>query len=149
MKAATIYKVGNKNYLIHSDIMTASGFRIAFKPFFNIIQNSTDDIVSTAIKKALKYDENLRLPDPSDWPTFNKEYLQQLGLKTSNDLYRQTTKNIAITLVDNSIVFTPTRHAEKPDKGFLHKNKEEVTVSYLATDEEIASALQLAFTKCE
>lgn len=47
----------------------------------------------------------------------------------------------------NNIVFTPTKHAEKPDKGFVNKSKNEpnVIVPYAASNEEIFQSFELAF----
>lgn len=150
MKSATIYKVGDKFYLIHSDVKTASGFWIAHKPFFNIPQNSSENIISASIKDALGHDDNIRTPDPQDWSMFNREFLVQSGIKTSSILYKNTTKNIAVAVQDDLIVFIPTRHAEKPDRGFVHKSQEEaISVSYSASPDDIVAAMRLAFSRCD
>lgn len=60
-------------------------------------------------------------------------------------------QNKYVTIAEDGlqITFTPSRPAEKPDKGFLHKDKDEsVSINYRATNQEIIVALELAFSKC-
>lgn len=151
MAVGTIYKLKNKGYLIFGTARTVSGFRVGQEPFIRIREDHTGiNVITNAIKEVLSADDSRRVPDPKNWNEFDNIFLQQAGLKSLKELHKSTTTNIGIALTGDNIIFTPTRHAEKPDEGFLHKSKEEaVTISYSATAEEIMSALELAFNRCE
>lgn len=151
MPSATIYKISKKGYLLHVDRKTISGFYIASDPFMRISEAEASlNTLAEAIKKVLSADNGARVPDPKNWSEFNKEFLNKTGLKSSKELHRKTIFCCLIRKEDNTIIFTPTKHAEPPDQGFSHKSKEEeITVPSASSDEEIFQALELALSKCE
>lgn len=151
MASATIYKIYKKGYLIHANRKVVSGFRIASEPFIQIAENDADiNTIADAIKASLNNDDVKRVADPKNWAEFNKEYLKKTGLKSLKELYKPTTKNISIAKEKDKIIFTPTRPAEKPDEGFLHKSKyEAITISVTASNKEIVEALDVAFNRCD
>ena len=151
MSFATIYKIPKKGYIIHSDRKTISGFRIAFEPFIKVPEDfdNPDDIVNSIIA-GLNYDDLIRLPDPQNFNVLQKNYLSSIGLKSLGELHRPLVKNVSIKKENEKIIFTPSKHAKKPEKGFLYKGKDEA-VTVLASDRnsKILEALKIAFAKCE
>lgn len=151
MSSAMIYKIDKKGLLIHANAKAVSGFDVASEPFIQLSENSTNEtIVTSSIKEALKNDDNIRVPDPKDWNEFHKDFLKKAGLKSLKVLDKSTTLCCVITSGNGQIIFTPTKHSEKPDRGFSHMSIEnEIVVSYLSPDSEIHEALELALKKCE
>lgn len=151
MPTATIYKINKRGYLLFSSVKTVSGFRVSVEPYIQIPENNTDmSIIVDAIKTVLNTDDNKRVPDPTNWSEFDKLFLQKTGLKSLKDLNKPTTKSIALRKEADNIIFTPTKPAEKPDEGFLHKGKNEtITIPIISSNQEIATALEIAFSKCE
>ncbi len=50
----------------------------------------------------------------------------------------------------DALVFTPTRHAKKPDRGFSHEGKDqEIEIQMTSSDEDIFNALQQTLARCE
>lgn len=149
MSAATIYRIEG-GYLLYAESKTISGFYIASEPFIRIHKNEVKDKIIESIKNILNHVRTERVPDPNDWKKYNKDFLQRTGLKSLKQLNKSEVKNLSIVREEDQIIFTPTKHLEKPDEGFSHKGKEEaVIVSYSAPNQEIAEAIELAFDKCE
>ena len=149
---AAIYKISKKGYLLHADRKAVSGFRLAWEPFIRISENDfTAYVMANAIKEVIKASENgERVPDPKNWSENSKQFLKNMGLKSSKELYAITTKHCGIDKENDNILFTPSKPAEKPDEGFLYKKKDEaIRVPDIASDEEIVSALELALSRCE
>lgn len=152
MATGSVYKIKNKGYLIYGYIKSVSGFGLATDPFFKISDNdATTQTLVKAIKGALAHDDHLRLPDPKDWKENGKEYLQKAGLKSLRELDKATTICCSIEKSDDRIIFTPMKHAEKPDRGFINKSKSEFAtmVPYTASDEEIFLVLQSVLSQCD
>ncbi|MBO9593711.1 MAG: hypothetical protein J7599_12455 [Niabella sp.] len=150
MSAATIYRIKKKGYLLYSSVKTVSGFWIAAPPYFLMAEdNANSDALSNAIRAIIKNDDPVRVPDPKDWKEFNREFENETGV-SSKDLNRSTTMCCDVSKKDSVMIFTPTKHAEKPDRGFLHKRDEEkVSILFTASDQEIYEAFMLAFSRCE
>jgi hypothetical protein len=150
---AAIYKISKKGYLLHAERKAVSGFGLAWKPFIRISEiDYTPDIMANAIKEVIIESENEeRVPDPKNWSENSKQFLKNTGLKSLNELHVVTTKYCGIDKDKNNIVFTPTKHADPPDQGFVNKSKDEpnIIVSYTASNEEIAKAVEFALSKCE
>lgn len=150
---AAIYKINKKGYLLHADRKAVSGFRLAWEPFIRIPESDfTANTMAYAIKEVIKASENEeRVPNPKNWLENGKQFLKNTGLKSLKELDATSTKYCGIGKGHNNIVFTPTKHAEAPDKGFVNKSKNEpnITVPFSASDEEIVQALELALSKCE
>jgi hypothetical protein len=150
MRTASIFKRPEKGYIIFGSSRTVSGFSIASEPFISIQENEANaDIIVNAIKASLCNDDTKRVPDPKNWSESNKDFLQKIGLKSSKELDNPTTKYVSIRQNEGNIIFTPTRPAQKPDKGFLHKSESEaVAVPITASNQDIARAYELALSKC-
>jgi hypothetical protein len=147
-----IYKISKKGYLLHADRKAISGFGLAWKPFIRISENDyTTDIMANAIKEVIKESETAeRVPDPKNWTEDSKQFLKDAGLKSLKELNALTTRHCNIYKQNNSIILTPTKHAEPPDEGFLHKSKDDaITVPFTASNEEITKAVEFALSKCE
>jgi len=151
MPTAAIYKINKKGYLLHANIKAMSGFSIASEPFVQIPESDVSvNTIADAIKASLNNDDTKRVPDPKNWGEHSKEFLRKAGLKSSKELHKQTTLLCGIEKKDGNIIFTPTKHAEKPDEGFVNKSKDEtVVVPATASNQEIIEALELAFGKCK
>jgi len=152
MTTAAIYDFNKKGYLLHANRKTVSGFSIASEPFILITEgNSNANAITNAIKAVLNTDNSNRVPDPKNWPEHNKEFLKKTGLKSLKELNAPTTMHCGIKKENGDIIFTPTKHAEKPDGGFLNKSKDEpnIIVPFIASDDEITRVLEVAFSKCE
>jgi len=151
MTSATIYKIKPNKYLVHGNSKTKSGLTIASRPFFKISETELNiDNLANSIKAALMNNGEKVVEDPKNWNEFKRKYLENIGLKSSKELNAPSTKCVAIGLENEEIVFTPTRHADRPEEGFLHKSKnDEISVVRAASNEEITRALDLAFSNCE
>jgi len=150
MKAASIYKIFNKGYIVFGESKTVSGFRIASEPYFNISESEANtDIIVKAIKASLCNDDNKRVPNPTNWKQSGKDFLNKIGLKSMKELDNHSNKYVTIAEDGSQITFTPSRPAEKPDKGFLHKDSgEAVSINSDASNQEIFEAMERAFNKC-
>lgn len=148
-----IYKINKRGYLLHADRKAVSGFRLAWEPFIRISESDfTANAMANAIKKVIITSENEeRVPDPKNWSENSKQFFKSTGLKSLKELNAVTTKYCGIGKENDNIVFTPTKHAEPPDKGFVNKSKNEtnIIVPFAASDEEITESLELALSKCE
>lgn len=150
MKSASIYKFEEKKYLIHALNKAKSGFWVASEPYVHISESNFNmPFLVSVIKASLIKEDTERVPDPKDWNLFNKEMLQKMGLKSNSALENKNVNFCSIRMENNMFTFTPSRHAKKPDKGFLHKNEEKVTISYDAPDEDVFNSLEIAFSRCE
>lgn len=150
MSRAIIYKINKKGYLLHSNKKTVSGFSLASEPFIQISEAEANiDTITIAIKKVLTVDSEERVPDPKNWSDFSKEFLKKSRLRSSKELYKKSNFCCLIRRENENIIFTPTQHEKKIEGGFSHKNKEEITVSYTASDAEIFLMFGLALSKCE
>jgi hypothetical protein len=148
MKRALIYKT-SKGYFIHSSSETDIGIGIATAPFFKLDNDITIKNLVDHIFLALESSKQ-NVTMPKNFPEFNRQFLNSLGLKSNSELERKNVKHCSIDSDDINIVFTPSKHAEAPDRGHLYKSKEEsVTVPYNANAVEIGNALADAFSKCE
>jgi len=148
MKGASIFKLNN-GYVIHSTSETVDGFSIASKPFIRLDTKATIDDVVENILLALRASQK-GVPTPGDWSKFNQEFIMSLGIKSKTVLNKENVKYCSIGLDNDTIVFTPTRHAVAPEKGFLHNpNEEVVSISLEASAESIANALIEALSRCE
>jgi len=150
MKTATIVKIPNKGYIVFGEIKTVSGFGIASEPYFNISDTeATVDNIVNAIRASLCNDDNKRVPNPQDWKQFNKDFLKKIGLKSLKELDNHLNKNVVITEKEMKITFIPSRPAEKPNTGFLHKGKtESIEISVTASNQEIMEAYEAVLKKC-
>lgn len=145
MKIAAVYS-GKKNIFIHSCSKTKAGFFVASDPFLKFDSRVSSMELVGAIKNAMdNYKENV--PNP-DFRELNRKVAQSFELRSSNELDKFKYCSIALK-EEGMLRFTPTKQADPPDKGHLHKSNESVNISYSSTDEEIFEALQLAFSKCE
>lgn len=152
MQTASIYKINKKGYLIFGSVKTVSGFSIATDPYIQIAEkDENDNNIANAIKSALNTDDIKRVVDPKNWKEFSKEFLKKAGVKSSKELNKATTIYCGIKKENGNIIFTPTKHAEKPDEGFINKSKDEpdIVVPATASNQDIAEALKLAFSICE
>jgi hypothetical protein len=151
MKTASIYMRPEEGYIIFGSSKTVSGFRISSEPFIKIQEDEANtDAVVNAIKASLNTDDTKRVPDPKNWSEHNKNFLKKIGLKSLKELDNPTTKCVSIGEDESKIIFTPTRSAKKPDKGFLHKSPNEaVTVLATASNQDIFASYELALSKCD
>ena len=151
MSMAVSYRIGNKGYLIHANVKAVSGFHLATDPFIRIANSETEiDLIPNAIKESLNSDDSKRVPDPSNWNENNKRFLAKTGLKSLNELNKPTTLCCLINKEKDKIIFTPTKHAQKPEKGFLHKGKDqEIEIPVTASNEMIIKTYLLTLEKCE
>ncbi|MBN9300134.1 MAG: hypothetical protein J0I41_24260 [Filimonas sp.] len=151
MSSATVYKIDKKGYLLFGLIKTVSGFGIGTDPYIQVQEKDMNATIADALKKVLNIDDAKRVADPTDWGEYSKVFLQKTGLKSANELNKISTLCCSVRREDSNIVFTPTKHAEPPDQGFVNKSKDEpnITVAYDASNEEIVDAFSLAFSKCE
>lgn len=150
---AAIYKIEKRGYVLHADKKTTTGLRLAWEPFIRIPEsNFAFDKIADAIKEVIKESENEeRVATPKNWSENSKQFFKNMGLKSPKELYAATTRHCGIREEDNTIIFTPTKHAEPPDRGFVNKSKSEpnIIVPYASSDAEIVQALELALSKCE
>ncbi len=152
MPTAAIYKINKKGYLLHSDVKAISGFRVASDPFIRIRESDADiNTIVDAIKGVLETDDATRVADPKDWNEHSKDFLRKTGLKSLKELNKPSTMYCGIEKRDGDIIFTPTKHAEKPDEGFVNKSKDEpnVVIPYDSSNEDIYQAFELALSRCE
>jgi hypothetical protein len=149
MKGASIYKLKDA-YIIYSLSKARSGFNIAGEPYFKMPLNTDKVALITAIKNAVNNSKE-EVPDPTDWKVFKKTVITSIGIKSWNDLEKIGNLHCDIALdANNDFIFTPSKHAAPPDKGFLYKSKDHaIRVSATTANDEIAKSLDLALSKCE
>lgn len=146
MKSAAIF-IGKKNIYLHSYFSAKAGYSIASEPFIRLEIGTGSEQLVQAIRNVVESSKT-DVPTP-DFTELNRKVSSGLGLKSANELENSAVKHCFIKLKEDILSFVPTRHAEPPEKGHLHKPNEEVNVSFQSRDEEINVALQLAFSRCE
>lgn len=152
MQTASIYKIHKKGYLIFGSVKTVSGFRVGVDPYIQIPESDANsNTIADAIKKVLETDDTMRVADPKNWKEFDNLFLQKTGLKSLKELNKPATLCCSVKKENNIIFFTPTKHAEKPDQGFVNKSKEEsnIEVAYSDSNQAITEAFELALSRCE
>ncbi len=143
MKTASIYQVNHKGYIIYGHKKTVNGLKIASEPYFNLPDSQANpDIIGNAIKASLYNDDEVKAPNPKDWKQVERDLLKNVGLKSIKELESHSNKYVSIKEDGQNITFTPSRPSDKPDKGFLNKDKSEaVSIACQATNQEIGEAL--------
>lgn len=149
MAVVSIYKFLNNGYSIFGHVKSVSGFWLGAEPFFRIQETEVNgDIIANAIKISFQTDDGRRVPDPKDWREYNKVFAQKAGVKSSREFDKPTTQLLQARTDESHIILAPTRPADKPDKGFVSANAENVTISITASNQEIMEACELAFNNC-
>ena len=150
MNTASIYKIKKASYIIHGQSKTISGFRVASEPYYNISEKeATPDVLANAIKASLNNNDDKSLHNPKDWKKFEKDLLKQIGLKSMKELDSPSNKNVSVEKDGSEIIFTPSRPAEKPGKGFLYKDpSQSIKINVDASTHDIIDALEFALIKC-
>ncbi|KAA2238861.1 DUF1436 family protein [Chitinophaga agrisoli] len=152
MATAAIYKLKKKGYWLHANKLAVSGFALASDPYIQINEaDFNENTLGEAIKSVLDVVGDERVPDPVNWSEQSKEFLKKMGLKSQKELDARNTFFCDIELKRGVVIFTPTKHAEPPDKGFVNKSKEEPTINvpFEVSNEELARACILALSRCE
>jgi len=148
MKSASIYKLKN-GYIIHSSSKTTAGFWISDEPYFKLGNDATIEEVVNKVLLALQSSKN-GIIAPIDSRGTTKEFLKLIGLKSLKELHENSVKYCSVSLINNTIIFGPSKHAEHSRNGFLYKpENESVRVPFNANFEQIGNALADAFSKCE
>lgn len=150
---AAIYKIEKKGYLLHADRKTTTGVRLAWQPFIQISESDfAVDVIANAIKDVVNESENEeRVANPKNWSENSKQFFKNMGLKSPKELYAATTRHCGIRKDNGNIVFTPTKHSERPAQGFenISKDEPDISIPYTAPDEEVTQAFELALSRCE
>lgn len=144
---ASIYKfIKEKKILIHSLSKIKMGASIASEPYIWLDENSSSNKVVDQLLYALGKTKN-DLPNPENWASFSKEFIAAVGLKKQSDLYKQCI-NVTVVKENGVISFIPM--VNKGNKGFENViPPEKVEINADENVEEIRTALEKAFEKCE
>jgi hypothetical protein len=132
-------------YLIYSNSKLEMGASIATEPFIKLDASTPIEEVTKQILYALSCSKT-NLPNPKDWATFNKEYLQAIGLKSNKDLHKNTI-SLGVSRMDNVIVFTPM--INNGANGFINVPDGKIELSFDSSDADLTKALKEALDKCE
>lgn len=146
-----IYRLKNKGVLIHGLRSTKSGFKIAFDPYLLIEEKeASPELIANSIRMLGKKQKKEPDADPRNWKEFNKNMLTRTKLNSLQELNKPTTRLIGLAFENKNIIFTPSFHAKKPDRGYIHKSiKEAVIIPIDVSDLEMIDALELAFSKSD
>ena len=143
---ASVFKfVKTGKYLIYSNSKVEMGASIATEPFIKLEASTPLDEIVRQIQYAMSCSKS-NLPNPKDWSSFNKEYLQAIGLKSNSDLYKNTI-SVGALLKDETIIFTPM--INNGAKGFVNVPDGKIEIPASGSIEEISQALQEAFNRCK
>jgi len=150
MISVSAYIINSKILLLHGLIKTFSGFEIACEPFMKLSYNNLNE--NQFVKILSSYSSNKdfnQVPDPEDWVSFNLEFCKNIGMK-SNILNKPTTNLVNIFIEIENYKFCPTIHANKPDKGYLHKDSSEcIVIPTTSSNLDIYNAFRTAFLQCQ
>ena len=130
--------------LIHSSSQMQMGGSIATEPFIWLDEKSSIEDVVKGLVYAMDQTK-AGLPRPVDWASFGKEYVKSLGLKKLSDLYKDTI-SVEATRINNKITFIPMINTGRAFQSVSDTIIETETGSSV---EELATSLELAFSKCE
>lgn len=150
MKECNFYELENRNYLCVRMVKTISGFWISshIMAKFSKLHSSAEEVVNF-IRDCLEPEMDERVPDPKDWKSFQKDFLQRSGLKSMRELEKTTTKLCAIELKSDTMAFIPHKKAVKPDKGYIELQEKKITKKYNEDNLAIFDALQTALSNCD
>lgn len=146
-KSATLYRFNKKNqYLIHSLSTIEMGASIASEPYIWIDETTGLESIVEKILVALK-NNKFGLPNPSSWEASAKEFFKSAGLKSNKELHDNVIC-VEILQLNDKLFFTPMVNLGAR-KGFMNVSKEKIEVEINKGMVEIASALELALSKCK
>jgi hypothetical protein len=143
---ASVFKFNKTGkYLIYCNSMVEMGVSIATEPFIKLEALTPFDEIVCQIQYAMSCSKT-NLPNPTDWNSFNKKYLQAIGLKSTNDLYKDTIC-VGALIKDDIITFTPM--INNGSKGFVNVPNEKIEISANSSIEDISQALKHALDMCK
>ena len=132
-------------YIIHCVSKTKMGIGIISEP---VVKCDTTISIDEIVRQILYVTSCSKsdLPNPQSWSSVNKEYLNLLGLKRNNEIYRNVL-NVGISYIDDTITFTPM--VNNGPKGFVNVVNGQISLPIDTPIEKLSQALIDAFNKCE
>ncbi len=146
MGRASIYRFKKTGKIfIHSESQLQMGVGVASEPYIWLDVNTSHEEVINALIVAMSQSKK-GLPNPKDWASFTKDFINAIGLKKESDLYKGSI-NVGVMHKDGIVSFTPM--INNGSKGFVNVPQAEIQLPDTASIEELGSALEAAFNKCE
>lgn len=146
MGRASIYRFRKTGKIfIHSESQLQMGVGVASEPYIWLDVNTHQEEVINALIVAMSQSKK-GLPNPKDWSSFTKNFISSIGLKRESDLYKDS-MNVGVMHKEGFISFTPM--INNGNKGFVNVPHTEIKLPDTASIEELSTALETAFSKCE
>lgn len=143
---ASVYKFKKTGKIfIHSLSQIQMGASIGTEPYIWLNKEASQDEVIGGLIVALSQTKK-GLPNPKDWSSFTKDFIAAIGLKKESDLYKGSV-NVGVVHKDGIISFTPM--INNGSKGFVNVPQARIQLPDTASIEELSTALETAFNKCE
>lgn len=145
MKRASVIKFkGTNEFLLHSTSTMKEGGGINTEPYIKLEASVSNDDLFKNLMKVLD-SSKMGVSRPKDFDKSLKEYLNAVGLKDHEDLYKNS---VCVTVVnrDGKISFFPSRN-EGMKGGFAILAKDKIEVSEKSNSTEVTNALLDAFEK--
>lgn len=146
MKRASVIKFnGAQDFLLHSTSTMKEGGGINTEPYIKLGASVTSEELFKELMKVLNASKT-GVSRPKDFDKSLKRYLNAVGLKDHEDLYRDS---VCVTVVNRNgtIEFFPSRN-EGMKGGFAIVPSDKVEISEKSSPDEITQALSSAFGKC-
>jgi len=143
---ASVYKfVKTGKIFIHSLSQIQMGVSIGTEPYIWLDKNASQEDIVSGLIVAMSQTKS-GLPNPTDWASFSKEFIKAIGLTKQSDLYKGSIL-VGVVHKDGVISFRPMTN--NGSKGFVNVPQSEIQLPDTASIEELGTALEAAFNKCE
>jgi hypothetical protein len=147
MKRASVIKfIGTKEFLLHSTSTMKEGGGLNTEPYIKLGASVSNDELFKNLMKVLDASK-MGVSRPKDFDKSLKQYLNAVGLKDHEDLYKDS---VCVTVVNRNgtIAFFPSRN-EGMKGGFAIVPSDKVEIPEKSSSDEIAQALLNSFEKCK
>jgi hypothetical protein len=142
-KSTSIIKT-TSNYWIYSESKSTVGGWIASPPFIKMPLDVAPAELVKSLFTALEESGGV-VPYPKDWKAFEKEFHENLEIKTKKAFYMGS-KCCGVSEQDNTLVLTPMVRVGNMG-SFIHSPESDVSVSRSESPEKIFEAIQEAFER--
>jgi hypothetical protein len=122
MGRASIYRFKKTGKIfIHSESQLQMGVGVASEPYIWLDVNTSHEEVINALIVAMSQSKK-GLPNPKDWASFTKDFINAIGLKKESDLYKGSI-NVGVMHKDGIVSF-PSSQSVQIKKKFYASSPE-------------------------
>jgi hypothetical protein len=147
MKRASVIKFkGTQDFLLHSTSTMTEGGGINTEPYIRLDASVTNDDLFKNLMTVLDASK-MGVARPKDFDKSLKQYLNAVGLRDHEDLYKDS---VCVNVVDRNgtVSFFPSRN-EGMKGGFAILAADKVEIPEKSSTDEIVQALLKAIEKCK